>query len=252
MNKEIISETNLGEYGIYKSKKVPLDLPILNESEVGSRGDVVGAGSFSRSVSPYSDLLRKIKADHGAKSQLWIDAASAVLDKDAEELKTVLRDYGVLFQYEHLLGLNENTYHMYVRNPKTKKIQKITTENTIINNPKQVINEIKTLREDSASKLYKVEGLLVTNNDIKWQKEVISDIRSITGVTTIDAREYTPRIRKKNYSYDRVTVKVDPYPYLKHGKFDLDTLKQVIQNINNIKGIVKFKVDNPQMLNIGV
>jgi hypothetical protein len=114
-------------------------------------------------------------------------------------------------------------------------------------------NEIRnTLREDSASKLYKIEGLLVTNNDVKWQKEVLSDIRSITGVTTIDAKEYTPRIPKENYSYDRVTVKIDPYPYLKFGKFDLDTIKQVIKNINDIKGVVKFKVENPQMINIGI
>jgi hypothetical protein len=114
-------------------------------------------------------------------------------------------------------------------------------------------NEIRnTLREDSASKLYKIEGLLVTNNDVKWQKEVLSDIRSITGVTTIDAKEYTPRIPKENYSYDRVTVKIDPYPYLKFGKFDLDTIKQVIKNINDIKGVVKFKVENPQMVNIGI
>ena len=115
---------------------------------------------------------------------------------------------------------------------------------------KEEIRDI--LREDSAAKLYKVEGLLVTNNDVKWQKEVLSDIRSITGVTTIDAKEYEPRIRKKNYSYDRVTVKIDPYPYLKFGKFDLDTIKQVIQNINDIKGVVKFKVDNPQMVNVGI
>lgn len=115
---------------------------------------------------------------------------------------------------------------------------------------KEEIRDI--LREDSAAKLYKVEGLLVTNNDVKWQKEVLSDIRSITGVTTIDAKEYEPRIRKENYSYDRVTVKIDPYPYLKFGKFDLDTIKQVIQNINDIKGVVKFKVEDPQMINIGI
>lgn len=114
-------------------------------------------------------------------------------------------------------------------------------------------NEIrKILREDSAAKVYKIEGLLVTNNDLKWQKEVLSDIRSITGVTTIDAKEYIPRIRKENYSYDRLTVKVDPYPYLKFGKFDIDTIKQVIKNINDIRGVVKFKVDNPQMINVGL
>jgi hypothetical protein len=52
--------------------------------------------------------------------------------------------------------------------------------------------------------------------------------------------------------YDRVTVKIDPYPYVKHGKFDIDTIKQIIDNINKIKGIVKFVVEDPQLINIGI
>jgi hypothetical protein len=110
----------------------------------------------------------------------------------------------------------------------------------------------KTLNENSAEKLYKVEGLLVTNNDLLFQKELISDIRSITGVTTVDTREYTPRLPKASYSYNKLAVKIDPYPYLKNGKFDIETIKQIIVNINNIRGVVKFKVENPQMINIGV
>jgi hypothetical protein len=110
----------------------------------------------------------------------------------------------------------------------------------------------KTLREDFASKLYKIEGLLVTDTNKKTQTQILSDIRSITGVTTIDAKEYTPRLPKKGYGYDKVTVKIDPYPYVKHGKFDIDTLKQVIDNINKIKGIVKFIVEDPQLINIGI
>jgi hypothetical protein len=126
-------------------------------------------------------------------------------------------------------------FYVYTRNPKTKNITR------------------KPLNEDSASKVYKVEGLLVTNNDIKYQNQLLSDIRSVTGVTTIDAQEYTPRIRKDNYSYNKLSVKIDPYPYLKNdGKFDIDTIKQVISNIGNIKGVVKFKVDNPQMINVGL
>ena len=110
----------------------------------------------------------------------------------------------------------------------------------------------RILSEDSAEKLYKIEGLLVSNNDLLFQKEVLSDIRSITGVTTVDAHEYTPRIPKESYSYNKISVKIDPYPYLKNGKFDIETIKQIIQNINNIRGVVKFKVDNPQMINVGV
>ena len=33
-DKEILLETNLGEYGMYESKKVPLDLPMLEEEEL--------------------------------------------------------------------------------------------------------------------------------------------------------------------------------------------------------------------------
>ena len=110
----------------------------------------------------------------------------------------------------------------------------------------------KTLREDYAEKLYKIEGLLVTDNNKKTQTQTFSDIRSITGVTTMDTNEYVPNVPKKWYKYDRVTIKVDPYPYVKNGKFDLDTIKQIILSINNIKGVVKFVVENPQLINIGI
>lgn len=110
----------------------------------------------------------------------------------------------------------------------------------------------KVLREGSEEKLYKIEGLIVTDNNKKTQSQVLSDIRSITGITTIDAQEYTPRLPKPERSYNRLTVKVDPYPYLKNGTFNIETIKTIIANISRIKGVVKFRVDNPQMINIGV
>ena len=110
----------------------------------------------------------------------------------------------------------------------------------------------KTLREDSAAKLYKIEGLLVTNLKKKTQTQIFSDIRSITGVTTMDTEEYTPNIPKPGYKYDRVVIKIDPYPYVKHGKFDISTLNQIITNINKIRGVVKFVVKDPQLINIGI
>ena len=118
---------------------------------------------------------------------------------------------------------------------------------------KYIKEEIRrTLREDYAEKLYKIEGLLVTDSNKKTQTQTFSDIRSITGVTTMDAEEYTPRLPKEGYMYNRVTLKVDPYPYVKNGKFDIDTIKQIITNINAIKGVVKFVVEDPQLINIGI
>jgi len=111
---------------------------------------------------------------------------------------------------------------------------------------------LKVLNEGSESKLYKIEGLFITDNNKKTQSQLLSDVRAITGITTVDAQEYTPYVPKPGRSYNILTIKVDPYPYLKYGKFDIETIKQIINNINKIKGVVKFKVDNPQMINIGI
>jgi hypothetical protein len=123
-----------------------------------------------------------------------------------------------------------------------------------ISDLRQLIQEeLRIIREDSASKLYKIEGLLVTDNNKKTQSQIISDIRSIPGITTVDAREYTPRLPKKGREYDRLTIKIDPYPYIKNeGKFDIETINQIIASVGSIKGIVKFRVDNPQLINIGI
>jgi hypothetical protein len=110
----------------------------------------------------------------------------------------------------------------------------------------------KTLRENSAAKLYKIEGKLITNTAIKTQTQILSDIRSITGITTVDTSEYTPALRKPRHQYDILTVKIDPYPYLKNGEFTEQNLQQIVDNIKKIKGVVAFKSDSPQLINIGI
>jgi hypothetical protein len=111
---------------------------------------------------------------------------------------------------------------------------------------------LKALSEGSEEKLYRIDGLLVSDNNKKTQSQLLSDIRAITGITTIDANEYTPRLPKKDRSYNRLMVKIDPYPYLKNGEFNIETLNQVIDNINNIVGVITFKVEDPQLINIGI
>jgi len=113
--------------------------------------------------------------------------------------------------------------------------------------------ELHKVHESSASKLYKVEGYLITDTSKKTQSQILSDIRSVPGVTTVDVEEYVPRLPKKGREYDKLTVKVDPFPYIKGGdQFTIDTVNQVIASINSIKGVVKFKVKDPQLINIGI
>ena len=119
---------------------------------------------------------------------------------------------------------------------------------------KQLIQEeLRKVREGSASKLYKVEGYLITDTRKKTQSQILSDIRSVPGITTVDVTEYIPRLPKEGREYDKLTIKVDPFPYIKGGdQFTIDTINQVISSINSIKGVVKFKVKDPQLINIGI
>jgi hypothetical protein len=119
---------------------------------------------------------------------------------------------------------------------------------------KQLIQEeLLKVREGSASKLYKVEGYLITDTRKKTQSQILSDIRSVPGITTVDVTEYVPRLPKEGREYDKLTIKVDPHPYIKSGDlFTIETINQVISSINGIKGVVKFKVKDPQLINIGI
>jgi len=109
------------------------------------------------------------------------------------------------------------------------------------------------LNEGSAEKLYKLEGLLVTTSKDKTQAQTFSDIRAVTGITTIDLEQYTPNMPKPDQEYNRATIKIDPGPYIQsNGKFDIEDLKAIIKAVNDIKGVVKFVVKDPQLVNIGI
>jgi len=105
IDKEIITETNLGEYGIYEGKKVPLDLPMMEEdSELGSREDV----EFTTSVltQPYAELLRQAYKEYGG-TDFYFELEQALWDKHLNEIPGILQKYEMDGHFGHLLGLNE-------------------------------------------------------------------------------------------------------------------------------------------------
>ena len=119
---------------------------------------------------------------------------------------------------------------------------------------KKIIKEEirKILHEvESASKLYKIQGILVTNTNVKTQSQVFSDIRSITGVTTISAKEYNPRTPMPDRAYNILVVKIDPYPYLEKGDFNEETVAKIIAKINSIQGVRRYKA-KPELIDVGV
>lgn len=148
LDKELITETDLGEYGIYEGKKVPLDLLLVEEdSELGNEKDVKTANNAF--MLPYDNLLSQIKADSDAMGRssdelmdMYFEVQQAIFDKNAEQIITVLKNYGMYDKYMNLLNLNEEKkktpalnkpkrggskkFYVYVRDPKTKRIKKVS------------------------------------------------------------------------------------------------------------------------------
>jgi hypothetical protein len=150
-DKEILLETNLGEYGIYEGKKVPLDLLMLEEG-------------FNLSVKaneiPLMNILNRAQEKGHDNYPFYNELVAKIGQEDIDigEIKNLLRDYGVYYDYEDLLNLNEakekkknpplgkpkrggsKKFYVYVKNPKTKKIKKVSFGDTTglsakINNP---------------------------------------------------------------------------------------------------------------------
>jgi hypothetical protein len=164
LDKEILLETNLGEYGIYEGKKVPLDLPMLEEDELGGPEDIdtknINYLPIKANEIPLRNIIKRAQEKNLYGTPFYNKLISQVNQKsiDMDEVKNILRDYGYYYEFDHLLNLNENKdkkktpplgkpkrggskkFYVYVRNPKTKKIKKVSFGqggmSAKINNPK--------------------------------------------------------------------------------------------------------------------
>jgi hypothetical protein len=139
-DKEILTETNLGEYGMYEGVEVPLDLPIAEMEDM-----TLPVNAYEI---PLQDILARI-VDNGDKDTLLYKDLENLYkrgDITPQEIIDILRDNGAYYEYMDLLNLNEakekkknpplgkpkrggsggKKYYVYVKNPKTKKIKKVS------------------------------------------------------------------------------------------------------------------------------
>jgi hypothetical protein len=147
-DKEILLETNLGEYGMYKGIKVPLDLPMLEEDEMGDWEDAWGIkGVVMDPATPMIAQLKKLAQEGNKKAaKIYDELIYAITPEEKQE---ILNKYFP----ERLNEKAKNPpigkpkrggskkFYVYVRNPKTKKIKKVSFGDTSglsakINNPK--------------------------------------------------------------------------------------------------------------------
>jgi hypothetical protein len=105
------------------------------------------------------------------------------------------------------------------------------------------------LKEESTQ--YNFEGLLQTDTSVdtgRPQKDILSDIRSLPGVTIVSSKDYVMQgqevfaFNNPNY-YSIVKVKIDPHPY-PSGFQDKD-LQQLFRDIRAIEGVKNFKLNKP-------
>ena len=98
----------------------------------------------------------------------------------------------------------------------------------------------RTLGEEYQDK-FKMVGTLVTNLDTRPQKEIYSDIRSITGISVISSKEpleYSEQDTTKFQS--TLTVKVDGYPFITKGGFDRNKMAEIAAQIRKVPGVIAF------------
>lgn len=103
---------------------------------------------------------------------------------------------------------------------------------------------IQILKEIGFEKIYRVRGLLITKPQTRALTHILSDIRSLTGVT-IARIEELPNQDESGLSYKNIIVlKIDPYPYIKSDKFShaqseeiVNHLREEIGKIDGVKSI---------------
>ena len=115
---------------------------------------------------------------------------------------------------------------------------KLTTLRTLVK------EELKrTLSEEYQDK-YKMVGMLISNIKQRPQKEIYSDIRSITGISVISSKEPIEYSQQNTEKFQSIlTVKVDGYPWITKGGFDRSKMEEIAALIRKVPGVTSFNIN---------
>ena len=120
-----------------------------------------------------------------------------------------------------------------------------------LNNLRALVKETLNhrLTEEYQDK-FKMIGMLITNIDLRPQKEIYSDIRSIPGVTVISSKEPLEFSQQDQSKFQAImTVKVDGHPWISKGGFDRSKMQEIRKEILKVEGVLSFNV-NPDNITI--
>jgi hypothetical protein len=107
----------------------------------------------------------------------------------------------------------------------------------------KLTNLYQMLKEESLQ--YNIEGYLYTNTEDRPQKDILSDIRAIAGITIVSSKDVNPNDNAfSNPNYGTILkIKVDPNPY--PSGFKDEDLQNMFKDIRLIKGVRNFKLNKP-------
>jgi hypothetical protein len=112
---------------------------------------------------------------------------------------------------------------------------------TGVNESTNLTDLVKNIIKEESTQ-YNIEGTLLTNTEERPQKDILSDIRSLPGVTIVSSKDINPEdtaFSNPNY-YTILKIKIDPHPF--SSGFKDEDLQQLFTDIRAIKGVRNFKL----------
>jgi len=101
----------------------------------------------------------------------------------------------------------------------------------------------KKLNEEYQDK-FKMVGMLITNIKKRPQKEIFSDIRSISGITVASVKEPMPYNEQNTEKFQSImTIKVDGHPWITKGGFDRTKMEDIRKEILKVEGVLSYNVN---------
>ena len=118
-----------------------------------------------------------------------------------------------------------------------KKVRGSKKGKQFVRNTKKARVKLKEVDYDS---IFRVEGYLLTNLANRSQGDILSDIRSLPGITIVGSRDM-----KNNPSKERsiISLKVYPYPFTTMDDVSaVESVDYVTNEIRKISGVRKFNI----------
>ena len=118
-----------------------------------------------------------------------------------------------------------------------KKVRGSKKGKQFVRNTKKARVKLKEVDYDS---IFRVEGYLLTDLTNRSQGDILSDIRSLPGITIVGSRDM-----KNNPSKERsiVSLKIDPYPFTTMDDVPaVESVDYVTNEIRKISGVKKFNI----------